>query len=112
MKYKLITDIKTNFAAFVNDKANHPTHDTYGTKYSGNVQFEHFVLYAFLRGANPEKTTHNVNSEHYKDVLDTITQVFNKSNENIVKGNSFLLKPFTGGLITNEMVISLAKESI
>lgn len=63
-------EIKSNFSNFVNDPENKPwKHEVYGTKFSGKVTFSHFVIYALLRGVNPEKATHDPHSERYKAII-------------------------------------------
>jgi hypothetical protein len=74
--------IIATFKSFVKNKKNHPTIDQdYGTKYEGNVRFEHFVLYAMLRNREPAKTTHDVNCETYISVMEQLKRMANSSVE-------------------------------
>tara|TARA_Y100001973_G_C5167120_1_gene316837 strand:+ start:729 stop:1163 length:435 start_codon:yes stop_codon:yes gene_type:complete len=57
------------FRTYQADKSNHPTYDsTYGTKYPGKLSHIHYAFFAVLRGKSPEITTHDVNSESYRDI--------------------------------------------
>ncbi|CAH7386389.1 hypothetical protein VCHA53O466_40478 [Vibrio chagasii] len=59
-----------SFKEFVKSKDNKPYYcKTYGTKYAGEVRFDHYVAYAIMRGKNPEITTHDAESESFKCVM-------------------------------------------
>ena len=61
------------FRSAVKDPDNKPYYDKkYGTKYAGVITFEHFVFYALLRGVDIRKTTHDVASEKFYDVVQSL----------------------------------------
>lgn len=69
------------FRKFVNNKESKPWKcEKYGTKYSGMVTHEHFILYAALRGKNPAETSHNPESEEYKEKIAKLQSLIKYNN--------------------------------
>jgi hypothetical protein len=67
------TAIQTAFRGVFHDKDQKPSYcETYGTKYAGTLCFEHFIIYALLRGKNLAKVTHNVKSTHFTSLLSAL----------------------------------------
>ncbi|MDK9790151.1 hypothetical protein [Vibrio sp. D431a] len=80
----------TSFRGFVKAPENKPYKcKTYGTKYEGNVQLIHYVMYAVLRGKSPESTTHDVNSEKFIDAMMDVNRI-------VESGTSFKIDDFEG----------------
>jgi hypothetical protein len=59
-----------------------PTRNSYGTKFTGELHFIHYVFYALLRQNSLEKTTHDVNSDKYQYVLAALKVLGNNTQEN------------------------------
>lgn len=67
------TAIQTAFRDVFHDKEQKPNYcKTYGTKYAGTLQFEHFIIYALLRGKNLAKVTHDIKSTHFTSLLSAL----------------------------------------
>jgi hypothetical protein len=80
-----------NFRKFLKDKDNKPhKNETYGNKEEGKIRFEHFIIYAILRGRDISKTTHSIDSDKYKDIL-IYLEFMSNGGKNIPK---YLMEPF------------------
>lgn len=96
-----------NFSLYFNDSKNKPSKDTYGTKIDGNLYFEHFILYALIRGADPSKTTHSITSENYVTALNQINYMRNLDINKIESSYKYLFTPFVGDKLTTEDIINI-----
>lgn len=54
---------------------------TYGTKYDGSFQFEHFIFYAMLKNKDIRKVTHDKDSIYYRYTLAKIAYMAFESNK-------------------------------
>lgn len=65
--------IKQSFKRFLQSPAAKPwTCETYGTRYPGECQLIHFVIYAILRGKFTGKCVHSQVNEKYQDAMQNI----------------------------------------
>jgi len=110
------TSIQTAFREVFHDDDQKPHHcETYGTKYAGTLRFEHFVVYALLRGKNLSKVTHDTKSIHFTNLLRSLLALietgkyhhFYKNEEGEI---SYLSKNLgtVFGLTEDEIIRSLA----
>jgi hypothetical protein len=97
----------SNFSLYFNDIKNKPCKDSYGTKRDGNLHFEHFILYALIRGSNPSKTTHSTTSENYISALKQVNYIRKLDLSKIELSYKYLFTPFIGKNLTIENVVNI-----
>ncbi|WP_210498612.1 hypothetical protein [Vibrio crassostreae] len=69
-------EMKKCFKSFVNNKSNWSFKcERYGTKYAGNVMFEHYITYSILRGRAPEENSHDAQGETFAEAMKYLKSV-------------------------------------
>jgi hypothetical protein len=115
MKIKNLHEIKVNFIEFSSREENRPYRDkVYGTKYAGKTGFVHYILYAIIRGKNPDRCAHDINTYKYIDNMDLIKAIFSKDAVTDVdfKRYRYLFTPFIGGNIDYTDIFRLVNQNL
>ncbi|WP_425263184.1 hypothetical protein [Vibrio owensii] len=105
---KRTIEICKHFRAFLKDKSNKPWKcERYGTKYPGKVTHKHFILYSLLRGKTAEITSHNPESDGFKDAILALRSLLTGSEAQFAFGTKVYAEAF--GMTEDELRNLLAK---
>lgn len=68
-----IKELMKEFKEVFHDKNQRPYKDEkYGTMMAGTLVFEHYIVYALIKGKDVEKVTHDVKSERFLQAIDNL----------------------------------------
>lgn len=105
-KQQLIQEFKTAF----HNKDFRPKYAELGHKIEGKLNFSVFIFYAMLRNKKIEKTTHNIDSDKYKEQLMFFKSTLNSEYNGYMKRHIFNSITTVFPSITEEEIINTVQK--